>query len=71
MQLVTVARHPGPGSGCQGCDPAVSMPTNSDRIFLCALCIRWMELHYFDTRPDLAQIGERRRALKDIEVIPA
>jgi hypothetical protein len=40
------ARHSGAGSGCQGCDPEVPMPTLKDRPFLCAECSRWMELAF-------------------------
>lgn len=64
------ARHPGPGSGCQGCDPEVPMPKSTDKPFLCALCQRWMELAFAENvaatntrKAPLELLADRRAAL--------
>ncbi len=66
------ARHPGPGSGCQGCDPEVPMPKLSDKPFLCALCQRWMEIKFAEhmgatnvKKKPLELLAERRAALAE------
>ncbi len=64
------ARHPGPGSGCQGCDPEVPMPTLTTRPFLCPACQRWMEVKFAEhvgatntRKQPLDLLAERREAL--------
>lgn len=69
VESICQARHPGPGSGCQGCDPAVRIPENGEVIFLCALCIRWMQLT-FDGQPrDVRQIAARRAELAKSDTV--
>lgn len=65
VEILAIARHPGAGSGCQGCDPAVPVPENRTPIFLCALCVRWMELTFAGERRDVSQIAARRAALAE------
>lgn len=63
MNGIGIARHPGAGSGCQGCDPEVPMPTTTARMFLCTDCYRWFEQTHASSAPDLSQLAERRRVV--------
>lgn len=60
---IGIARHPGAGSGCQGCDPEVKMPAITDRAHVCADCYRWFEQHYGSEAPNLLHLAERRRVV--------
>ncbi len=60
-----LAKHPGQGSGCQGCDPDVPMPTIQDRPFLCAGCADYITraMTANDPVPNSLDVLKQRRAM--------
>ncbi len=70
--MQALAKHSGQGSGCQGCDPDVAMPAETDGVFLCPVCVAWMESHGVqDVAPsDRMSLLDIRRSIFRVNAVP-